>query len=171
MCDLAEQKAFRALITDVCKRFPPGGVVTLLCYVDVSGVNIISKECNFTCEIRVKVGLNNLVFNQPQRWVWLGRQLFIWVIYGTYDHLKKILKLFTDTIKILFHKKNTIFSSLNSSRDCFLWIPPDSSTGHTIVAAYKWLCPLCPIIFVFGCGGTVLWLLLTITSDGSVICG
>ena len=34
MCDLAVQKAFRALITGVRKRFPPGGVVTVLCYVD-----------------------------------------------------------------------------------------------------------------------------------------
>ena len=34
MCDLDVQKAFCALITGVCKRFPPGGVVTVLCYVD-----------------------------------------------------------------------------------------------------------------------------------------
>ena len=34
MCDPSVQKAFCALITGVRKRFPPGGVVTLLCYVD-----------------------------------------------------------------------------------------------------------------------------------------
>ena len=38
MCDLAVQKAFRALVTGVRKRFPPGGEVALLCYVDKSNV-------------------------------------------------------------------------------------------------------------------------------------
>ena len=33
--DLAVQKAFYVFITGVCKWFPPGGVVTVLCYADL----------------------------------------------------------------------------------------------------------------------------------------
>ena len=44
MCDLTVQKAFRAFITGVRKRCPPGGVVTLLCYVDIFSL----LHCGFT---------------------------------------------------------------------------------------------------------------------------